>query len=350
MFGHNKSMISKVVECLVFFIENHHQKKGYRKKIEYTRTPSAITHKILGDDYNIILVKIESMGCIKRLRREKTKYKQDYHDYEVNEKKINQILKSVDKNYLNAKNRKKYEDFCEEYYPAPKDRKEAASVLRKNLRKTTLDQNPITGIVIVDQYGKRFHHLVSRLKKDRKKDLRIDGQEVVNIDIHQIQIMIMATILENHGVGNDFVKLAMDHDFYTKYGDVLEENFDISLGERKKRKTSVFRGIFGHYNSKASKLMFKIFPGIKEFVTKIKKTYDPTNPSRKIYSNFNRMMQLMESDMINEVILKLDQEQIPVLSIHDSIVVPKPDQDRAYEIFNEIAQKYLIKVKLNIEE
>ena len=73
----------------------------------------------------------------------------------------------------------------------------------------------------------------------------------------------------------------------------------------------------------------------------IKMRYDPTNPSKKRYSNLARLLQLSESEMFRKVWMALRKERIRFVSVHDSVIVESRNHSRAYQIMERVLSNYL---------
>jgi len=210
-------------------------------------------------------------------------------------------------------------------------------ILKNSIARTTYKGAPMRNVVHKDNFAGRYYHYLTNIpNRQRLRHTLIDGENVVELDIEQCQIKILQSVLENMGMGENFTRWMDDGNGLYEY---IQDQHNIAT--RKEAKQFVFKMIFGDYNSKSSKLMYEIFPDLEEPFFKIKSVKDPANPSRKIFSNLARMLQLHEVEMLKDLGNMLDLMDIPFLSIHDSVLVKQSDFVRTESIFKQIAKQYI---------
>jgi hypothetical protein len=210
-------------------------------------------------------------------------------------------------------------------------------ILKDNIARTTYKDKPMRMVVHKDRFAGRYYHYLTNIpNRQRLKYTRIDGEPVVELDVEQCQIKILQSVLENMGMGEKFTSWMDQGNGLYEY---IQQMHNIPT--RGDAKQFVFKMIFGHYNSKSSKLMYDIFPDLEEPLYNIKSVKDPDNPSKKIFSNLARILQLHEVEMLKDLGNMLDLMDVPFLSIHDSVIVKQSDFERAESIFNQTAKNYL---------
>lgn len=182
-----------------------------------------------------------------------------------------------------------------------------------------------------DDYG-RMHTNYTILKSFiRKNCLLIDGEETCEIDIPNSQPLFLTKIIDMNSSFVDENELQLFKELTTSgtyYQYVMNQ-----LGEdnKKRVKEMTYKVLFGRNiaSSKVDKNFKKLFPTIHQFI----KNYKKQNGDYRILAYD---LQKAESDLVfNTVIKKVMQfyPEIKLITIHDSIVIPRKYKEEVNQIF-----------------
>lgn len=182
-----------------------------------------------------------------------------------------------------------------------------------------------------DDYG-RMHTNYTILKSFiRKNCLLIDGEETCEIDIPNSQPLFLTKIIDMDSNLVDQKELLLFKELTisgTYYQYVMNQ-----LGEsnKKKVKEMTYKVLFGRNiaTSKVDKDFKKLFPTIHQFI----KNYKKENGDYRVLAYD---LQKAESDLVfNTVIKKVMQfyPEIKLITIHDSIVIPRKYKEEVNQIF-----------------
>jgi hypothetical protein len=182
-----------------------------------------------------------------------------------------------------------------------------------------------------DDYG-RMHTNYTILKSFiRKNCLLIDGEETCEIDIPNSQPLFLTKIIDMDSNLVDqkelllFKKLTMSGTYYQYVMSQLGES------NKKRVKEMTYKVLFGRNiaTSKVDKDFKKLFPTIHQFI----KNYKKENGDYRVLAYD---LQKAESDLVfNTVIKKVMQfyPEIKLITIHDSIVIPRKYKEEVNQIF-----------------
>ena len=182
-----------------------------------------------------------------------------------------------------------------------------------------------------DDYG-RMHTNYTILKSFiRKNCLLIDGEETCEIDIPNSQPLFLTKIIDMDSSLVDEKELQLFKELTisgTYYQYVMNQ-----LGEtnKKKVKEMTYKVLFGRNiaSSKVDKNFKKLFPTIHQFIKNYKKEHGD-------YRILAYDLQKAESNLVfNTVIKKVMQfyPEIKLITIHDSIVIPRKYKEEVNQIF-----------------
>ena len=182
-----------------------------------------------------------------------------------------------------------------------------------------------------DDYG-RMHTNYTILKSFiRKNCLLIDGEETCEIDIPNSQPLFLTKIIDMDSSLVDEKELQLFKELTisgTYYQYVMNQ-----LGEtnKKKVKEMTYKVLFGRNiaSSKVDKNFKKLFPTIHQFIKNYKKEHGD-------YRILAYDLQKAESNLVfNTVIKKVIQfyPEIKLITIHDSIVIPRKYKEEVNQIF-----------------
>jgi hypothetical protein len=224
----------------------------------------------------------------------------------------------------------------------------------------------------IDDYSKRLHTSITRLKSEAREHLRFnDGENIADIDIQSCQPMIFCSLLAQYGfpelaseVGNkDFYKYLASHINQVDY-----DLYEFKNDERKKYKLLFMKSDYStgaHFrkfvksiaeivNKKSGmtrateliNLMYALADGKSEL--NIKEGFETNYRTQMTKNGFKRnsylpsalpkRMQSKEVEIMygkNGVCEKLNSAGIPFTTIHDAILVPESAKEWAHKIMQE---------------
>jgi hypothetical protein len=198
------------------------------------------------------------------------------------------------------------------------------------MRKQNLD-----AFFSVDGFSTRVHTPIVNLKEDLRKYLRLDGEELVSLDVKQMQPLILAKILLDCVGENVFSEAIFSgEDAYV----IIQRAARLeSRGDAKKM---LFRLIFG----KPMDGIGKIFHGDSGWVTWInnyKSVTESRNPHKEDkHTNLAWLLQFSEVQIMTGIWEKLRVAGLPFLTIHDDVLVRRRDGAFTYEVMKEVLGQY----------
>jgi hypothetical protein len=207
--------------------------------------------------------------------------------------------------------------------------------LRQELE--SLEHHPL---LVVDAFGNRVHTTPTQTPKELRKYLLIDNQPTIEIDFSQSQPTILGQILYDKIGTNSFTNTLSDNDIY----EFIQNNYD--LESRDDAKIKYCQIIYGDLGM--SKDFISLFPDIKQFIINAKTQPIAENPSSKIYSNLAFILTRKESEIMRAVWNKLEDNNIPLLTIHDSIIVKKSDYFVSSQIMSATLKEYLPNTQVSL--
>lgn len=183
-----------------------------------------------------------------------------------------------------------------------------------------------------DSYG-RMHTNFTILKSFiRKNCLLIDGQETFEIDIKNSQPLFLTKLIKE--IGSKWVKKE-EFDLFKEltiggsyYQYVMNST---GISDRNFVKEMTYKVLFGRNssNSKPDKVFHSLFPTIHNFIKLYKKEHGD-------YRVLAYDLQKAESNLIfNKIIRQIISlyPEIRIITVHDSIIVPKSHRDSVWSIF-----------------
>jgi len=200
---------------------------------------------------------------------------------------------------------------------------------------------------VVCRYG-RVHTPATSLKRGLRRYLRIEGQPLVEIDIANSQPLMLALLMQERGITTpDALAYRSLCEQGQLYGHLMESQ-GVPTSERREYKRKVIGQVLYCKNSDQDNPLSiafgKMFPSVMKVIKDTK---------RQGYRHLPRHMQRKESDiMIRDVCGRLTREhpQVPVLSIHDSLMTTRSHVALAQRIIHEEFAKLGITPTLNVKE
>jgi hypothetical protein len=189
-----------------------------------------------------------------------------------------------------------------------------------------------------DSYGRMHTNFTILRSFIRKNCLKINDQEVFELDIKNSQPLFLNKVIELHG--KDVVDLQEWKIFaiITKSGKFYQYLMDNSnITDKKIMKEGVYKVFFGrNYKNKFDTIFQKVFPSIYNFIKKYKKNNDD-------YKILAHTLQNLESELIyNKIIYRLSVEypEISLVTVHDSIICQSNHKEIVSSIFNQEMENY----------
>jgi len=183
-----------------------------------------------------------------------------------------------------------------------------------------------------DNYGRMHTNFTILRSFIRKNCLLIDGEETCEIDIKNSQPLFLAKLIND--IGTNWVKkeefdifrqLTVNGNYYQYIMNVL------GIKERNKAKELTYKVLFGRNagSSNADKMFSQVFPTIHKFIKLYKKESGD-------YKMMAYDLQKAESNLIYNRIIKRIMNEYPdikMITVHDSIVIPKQWKEIVNTIF-----------------
>jgi hypothetical protein len=170
-----------------------------------------------------------------------------------------------------------------------------------------------------DSYG-RFHSNFTVLKKQiRNNFLKIDGDDVCEIDIKNSQPFFLSILMKKYMADWDEFDDVEKYFFVVNngiiYDDILER-YDIfkTRDDAKKMIYKVFFGKNGDFK-KYSKIFELLYPNVYKFIKNYKENMGD-------YKSISHELQKIESDFIFNNVINDIKPSVRIVTIHDSIIFP----------------------------
>lgn len=183
-----------------------------------------------------------------------------------------------------------------------------------------------------DTYG-RVHTNFTILKSFiRKNCLLINGEETFEKDLSNSQPLMLAKLIYEEGLNidkhefNTYCRLVLNGEFYQFL--MLKSG----IKDKNECKKIIYKIFFGSNKKDRNTTFALLFPSIYTFIVEYKETYGN-------YKILAHKLQNMESEIIFNRIIKtlmVIDENINVVTIHDSIIAMKKHQKILVEVFDSI--------------
>jgi hypothetical protein len=202
--------------------------------------------------------------------------------------------------------------------------------------------NKITEGTFVPRFCKygRMHTPVTTLKREvRKESLRLGGEETVELDIGSSQPFFLFLWLLQRGFSdwNGFDEDVLEERLYRR---IQEEG---RFNSRDAAKRSTYRVLFGKSRRNAQNAVFAaLYPAVWQALCDFKLREGN-------HAAVAHMLQRAESEFLfNRVIKQLivDFPDMPIVTVHDSIIVPVSYKDRVEVFFEEQQHQLLLEAQL----
>ena len=216
--------------------------------------------------------------------------------------------------------------------------------------------------------GRRFFSSITSVHKPIRRKCKMDGQNLVEIDVKSCQPLLLTRLISDHTEGNkqyqhkkelnEIKLLCYEGNFYREF-EYLRWCEGLGIDDRGLLKQDFCHAFF-NYSTGFVKHPFSMgflerFPHSWLAVYEIKKKYerDFHMPANKRHSQLARRLQRMESQcMIDDLVggIIRDGLSIPILTVHDAILTTPPHVEHIKQrIKNSFLQRYGLVVGLGIK-
>jgi len=193
-----------------------------------------------------------------------------------------------------------------------------------------------------DEYG-RMHTNFTVLKREiRKNYLKIDGEDIVEVDINNSQPLFLAVLMKNELPTSKLFNPEFNRYFdLVKNGLIYEElMLKCDILDRNEAKIMMYKVLFGINGDtqKYNRMFYELFPNVYKFI----KEYKSINDS---YKSLSHALQNLESKFIFNTVIKHIIKLYPdirLFTVHDSICCQLKYKEQLKEIFDYYQRKLLI--------
>ena len=302
----------------------------------------------------------------------------------LSDKTEKSVKKKIIKKWINNYSSSIYYDYHEEEYKDIlfKEYENFKDVL-KNIKNQNYEDNKF----FIDDFGGRYYNIISNLSRDFRKELKFDGEEIVEIDIRNSYISLLFTFIgfivdfeKEKGFGIEIFeeirkrcKGKWGWNFYNYYNDFVfnKKNIDFykiigvslfGLNSKKYSRTYIKEIVNRLINSDdivlknwningldINEIKSKIFmEDGKEFIDELKSIY--LNDILKIknykrYNNLNVLVGRLESEIMRKCMDLMIDNNIQFISLFDSFLLKKVDSQKVLIILNTVLSSYGNKLK-----
>lgn len=299
----------------------------------YYSGKKAKTYKLNITDLNIIKYKITDKILL-------NKYKKEY---------LLKTFISTNDSPINLKLREKLVDFLYHVNIDYKSSKKYIKIFKDTDKlKYFKNYNSIESLKIghiffkFDSYG-RMHTNFTILKKYiRQNYIKIDDEEIVELDIKNSQPLFLAVLLKKEIPVEHYTNDIKKYIDVVKNGliyDDLMQHYPDKIKNRDHAKVTIYKVLFGDNksNKKENEMFRLLYPSVYDFIVE----YKNNNNS---YKSLSHKLQELESKTIFNDIVPTIIDKIPdikLITIHDSIIFPKKYETDVSFIFNYFSNKLI---------
>jgi hypothetical protein len=212
-----------------------------------------------------------------------------------------------------------------------------------------------------DQGGRFYGGWYQRYERWIRERITLDNKETVEIDFRELHIILayaMVGIDFHASTGEDDPYLIKDFKYPDedahRYRNLIKTTFLIMLNAKNEK--SAVKAVFSKWqgNRNDSSLDKTEYPEkvtheqIKQLMGWIKSKHQSI--AGLFNSDVGLDMQFLDSEIANRVLMKMVDENRPVLPIHDSFLCKKQDEKRLQEIMIESLHEHLKAMRLKVVE
>lgn len=194
----------------------------------------------------------------------------------------------------------------------------------------------------VDNFSKRVHTPVSSFSKEYRPNLLLFGDKTFSFDVATMQPLLLGKILHDTIGENDFSEWI--NNGKDVYG-ILQEKANLSTRDEAKKK--FFEILFGKPN-KQLETLFNASNWIN-WINEFKNKPFTPNPHtlEKNHSNLAYLLQTTEVTLMTKLWVKLIENNIPFVSVHDEVIVQIQNSIQTLELFKSVMESEFVYYKIN---
>ena len=309
-----------------YFKRSYDKREGVLKKIEVTLDKC----DLVVDDLDLMINEVYR----KRLDKDEVSSDSEYINDDV---KVEILNKLID-----------LDTFETEY---KRDLRSLYNGYMSIIQKPVIEEKRCLYRINRDEYGGRLYHLFSNIPRDFRKKIKIDGKEVVEIDIKASQPSFLCLLFEKgsrlkitKGVfekynNEQYIRIAKEYgmDIYKYMAIILKgKKFENDARVRANMKLIFFQLVFGKPRSLLGKyrkkdVCDKLFgPEFYKFLSELASLDLEVGLSHK-HKNLSFLLQKTECTFLNKLMEEMGD--IPFLPIHDSLMVRTTDAKKVKKLF-----------------
>jgi hypothetical protein len=211
-----------------------------------------------------------------------------------------------------------------------------------------------------DKFGYRLNHVLSNMPRAFRKHLKLDGVNVVEVDINASQPSFLMVLLHRWFIMEDrpemiedlpplyFMELTKLFQGQKKIDVYKYMNYKLNglIAYKDKEARNDMKSLFyciaygnpihGKKNKNKKELIGKIFSGdFYHFLLRLTKT-DLKVKIKDRTKNMSALLQREESAFLDKVIIKLIADKIDFLPLYDSLIVKSKDEEKVRELFYDV--------------
>ncbi len=193
----------------------------------------------------------------------------------------------------------------------------------------------------VDDFAGRIHTPVSGLSRHIRPSLLIDGEPTASFDVATMQPLLLGRILKQEIGDNQFSRWIDDGiDIYS----MLQEKLKLSTRDEGKR---IFFNIFASYVFMQTNDFFGESDWMR-WINEYKRNPQLLNPhGNRTHTNISWLLQRSEVELMKKVWRKLINADIPLLTVHDEVIVKERQAHQAEGIFRSVLSQEFPFYRLN---
>lgn len=194
----------------------------------------------------------------------------------------------------------------------------------------------------VDKFSKRVHTPVTSFSKEYRPNLLLYGEKTTSFDVVTMQPLLLGKILINEIGKNEFSDwINNGNDIYK----ILQGKTNLCTRDEAKKK--FFEILFGKPN-KQLETLFNASNWIN-WINEFKNKPFTPNPHtlEKNHSNLAYLLQTTEVTLMTKLWVKLIENNIPFVSVHDEVIVQIQNSIQTLELFKSVMESQFVYYKIN---
>ncbi len=192
--------------------------------------------------------------------------------------------------------------------------------------------------------GKRLYNNFTNLSRNLRKQVRLNGERLVFVDIVNSQPVFLCSVIKHYLEDNKIEIEVSTNEFFDlcSSGSLYEEMIVLTGKGRDKVKNMIMVLLFGKnsFSNPVKEIFEKKFPQIMETIIDLKKSD---------YSRLSHLMQQKESDLLFNCVSSIPSN-LDVLTIHDSIYTNESNLDCIKDFLLTTFRKFGLDATINVND